>query len=84
MPRILPPYLVEISKVNLVGCAVVTTPGCMLRGMTEGSAEVILSIVSDKSERRGTERNNQTSVKVNYRMQGRVDNGKGMGSETYV
>jgi len=46
--------------------------------MTEGSADVILSIV------RGTERNNQTSVKVNYRMQGRVDNGKGMGSETYV
>ena len=49
--------------------------------MTEGSADVILSIVSDK---RGTERNNQTSVKVNYRMHGRVDNGKGMGSETYV
>ena len=59
--------------------------------MTEGSAEVILIIVSDKSERRGTlcthivtERNNHTSVKVNYRMQGRADNGKGMGSETYV
>jgi len=41
--------------------------------MREGIAEVILSIV------RGTERNNQTSVKVNYRMHGRVDNGKGMG-----